>query len=131
MALRYGARAMRTICLLSLSLSLFPVARASARADEEEVPERLTLDDAVRIARRSHPTVLSAQRGEDVAVAREREGMAPLLPSLTASFGYLPQTANSNLTPSLARSLASGSSSSNGSNVSLVPGHNYRPTLIV
>ena len=91
-----------------------------ARADSE-LPERLTIDEAVRIARRSHPTVRAARRGEDVAQARVHEGLAPMLPSLTASASYNPQTANSSLSPAFAAALA-GSSSGVSVGVTCRPG---------
>src|SRR5262245_40702456 len=57
------------------------------------------------MARSRHPTV-EAQRGQ-VAIARARssQALASLLPSLTGSFGYLPQTANLVVTPPIARQL--------------------------
>jgi outer membrane protein TolC len=73
---------------------------AGARADPV-----LTLEDAIRTARRNHPSV-EAQRGQ-VAIARGRtqQAAAGLLPYLTGSFGYQPQTPNLIVTPSIARTL--------------------------
>ncbi|HWE29489.1 MAG TPA: TolC family protein, partial [Polyangia bacterium] len=67
----------------------------------------LTLGDAIRAARAHHPTV-EAQRGQ-VLVARGRgeQAFAPLLPYLTGSVGYQPQTANLVATPPLQQDLLS------------------------
>jgi outer membrane protein len=65
----------------------------------------LTLDDAIKMARRRHPTV-QAQRGQVLSArARGEQALAGLLPYVNGSFGYLPQTANLVITPSIAREL--------------------------
>jgi outer membrane protein TolC len=97
-------RAAYPFALLVLTLA------GHAGAETAPAPtERLTVEDAVRMARANHPTVGAARRGEDVARARVREAWAPILPSLQGSFGYLPQTANPSFGPSFARALSAGS----------------------
>jgi outer membrane protein len=73
----------------------------------------LTLADAIRIARSHHPTV-EAQRGQALAARGRREqALAALLPFLTGSFGYQPQTANLIPTPALQRDLFTSTGTDN------------------
>lgn len=93
---------MRVVALACLLLLLLlPSTRLWADA--------LTLSDAVKLARAHHPTV-EAQRGQVIAAhGRSEQALARLLPSLTGSFGYLPQTANLVATPQLTRELITAS----------------------
>jgi outer membrane protein len=69
-------------------------------------PERLTLDDAVRIALANQPSLGAARAGRDAAAARTREAWAAFFPSVLGSFAYNPQTANFAATPAFARIFA-------------------------
>ncbi len=80
---------------------------AAARA--EEPPERLTIDDAVRIARANHPAVAAARAGVQAAGARVQQGWAPFSPSLLGTFAWNPQTANFAASPAFNRVIGSGS----------------------
>ncbi len=65
----------------------------------------LTLDDAIRIARRNHPTV-DAQRAQVVSArGRTEQAAAGLLPYLTGGFVYQPQTPNYAATPAVQQTL--------------------------
>jgi outer membrane protein TolC len=71
--------------------------------------QTLTLEDAIRIARSHHPTV-QAQRGQVMATrARKEQALAALLPFVTGTFGYEPQTPNLPITPAISRELVSNS----------------------
>jgi len=74
-----------------------------ARADDT-----LTLEQAVELARRQHPTV-DAQRAQAAAAqARTEQSVSGLFPSLTGSLAYQPQTANYAPAPPVARTIARG-----------------------
>lgn len=68
--------------------------------------ERLTLADAIRIARQLHPTVRGQRAQFDVARARTVEQVSGFVPGLTGSFQYVPQTANFAATPGFKRVLS-------------------------
>lgn len=79
------------------------LAAGSARA--EPPPSRLTVEDAVRIALSNHPNLAAARALREAAAARTREAWSLLLPALTGSFTYNPQTANAAFTPAFQRAL--------------------------
>jgi outer membrane protein len=91
-----------------LATALLLLCTAAARA-EEETPERLTVDDAVRIARANHPSVAAARAGVEAAGARHQQAWAPFLPLVTGSLAWQPQTANFAASPAFSRALAGGS----------------------
>ena len=68
--------------------------------------ERLTLADAIRIAKQIHPTVRGQRAQFDVARARTVEQVSGFVPGLTGTFQYLPQTANFAATPGFKRVLS-------------------------
>src|SRR5262245_16463036 len=90
-----------------LPIALILCCSLAARA--EESPERLTVDDAVRIARANHPSVAVARAGAEVAGARHQQSWAPFLPGLTGSLAWQPQTANFAASPAFTRALSGGS----------------------
>lgn len=53
----------------------------------QDLPPRLTLEDALRIARSYNPQYRQALAERDVAAAQRRQGLGALLPTLNASFG--------------------------------------------
>jgi outer membrane protein TolC len=63
----------------------------------------LTLDEAVRIARTSHPKVDAARAQLDVARAQLARATSAFLPALTGGIGYSPQTGNTLTPPGLKR----------------------------
>ncbi|HVU50459.1 MAG TPA: TolC family protein [Polyangia bacterium] len=72
-------------------------------AAQPETP--LTLQDAVRLARKNHPTI-EARRGEAAsAYGRQEQALARLLPFAQASAAYEPTTPNLVITPSQARTV--------------------------
>src|SRR5438105_15227587 len=79
-----------------------------------EGPQRLPVDEAGRIALAHQPSLAAARASVDAAHARTRQAWSALLPSVTGSFVYNPQTANFAATPAFARLLA-GSAISTGS----------------
>ncbi|MGH7720881.1 MAG: TolC family protein [Gemmatimonadaceae bacterium] len=54
----------------------------------QEPPARLSLDDALRIARERNPAYLRTLNDRDVAAAQERQGWGAFLPSLRANVGF-------------------------------------------
>jgi outer membrane protein len=85
-----------------------PDASITRSAHGQDLPERLTLEDAVRIAMANHPTLGVARNNEEAARARVRQAWSAFLPSFTGSFGYLPQTANFAASPQFQRLFLSG-----------------------
>ncbi len=73
---------MRSILLAALFSTLAPLA---ARA--QELPARLTLEDALRIARSYNPQYRQVLTEREVAAAQRRQGLGALLPTLSANFG--------------------------------------------
>lgn len=71
------------------------LAALPAPALAQEVPARLTLDDALRLARANNPVYRQALNDVDVAAAQAREGLGALLPNLNASVGFNGQNARS------------------------------------
>ena len=65
----------------------------------------LSLDEAVRVARASHPKVDAARAQLDVARAQLSQATAGFLPGLTGAVGYLPQSSNTEPRPGLRRLL--------------------------
>jgi outer membrane protein len=59
-----------------------------------DTPPRLTVEDAVRLARRRHPSVEAQRAAIAGARARVLQAQAAFLPFFTASLAYEPQTAN-------------------------------------
>lgn len=57
----------------------------SSELGAQQVPARLSLEDALRIARANNPAVKRATNELDVASAEERRALAAFLPSLNAS----------------------------------------------
>jgi outer membrane protein len=65
----------------------------------------LTLEEAIRIARRNHP-IVEAQRAQvTIASGRGEQALAGLLPYLTGGGAYEPQTPNYVATPAVSRAL--------------------------
>lgn len=56
----------------------------AARAAAQEVPARLTLEDALRIAQQRNPAYRQALNDVDVAAAEERAGWGEFLPTFDA-----------------------------------------------
>jgi len=54
----------------------------------QEIPDRLTLDDALRLARLHNPQFLQVLNDLEVAAAQERQGWGALLPTASASLGF-------------------------------------------
>jgi outer membrane protein len=74
------------------------LAAAPARAETS-----LSLEDAIAMARRRHPTLGAGRAQVEIARARRDQALAGFVPSATGSFAYVPQTANFVLTPSFGR----------------------------
>jgi len=73
---------------LMVGLLLLPAALAGqARTTERTLPEVVTLDDAIRIARANNPTYLARANDEGVATWQVRQAYGNFLPSVTASGG--------------------------------------------
>jgi outer membrane protein len=72
---------MRPIIIAALITFLAPLAAAA-----QDLPARLTLEDALRIARSHNPQFRQALTERDVAEAQRRQGLGALLPTLSASF---------------------------------------------
>jgi outer membrane protein len=83
---------------------LFPIVALAAAAPARA--ERLTLADAIRMARQNHPTVQGQRAQLDIARARTTEAVAGFAPGLTGNFSYVPQTANFAATPGFKRVLS-------------------------
>ncbi len=58
------------------------------------LPESLTLDEALALARQHRPALRQARAQADAADARARQALAPLLPTLSLGLGYSRSTAN-------------------------------------
>jgi outer membrane protein len=113
----------RRLLLLALLIKIPAAADVPPEAlpsTSTTVPERLTLEDAVRVALANHPTLGVARQNEEAARARVRQAWAAFIPSLTGSFGYLPQTANFAASPQFQRLFLSGPSVAVG--VTCTPG---------
>jgi len=78
---------MRIVVVAAFSL----LAASSARA--QEVPERLSLEDALRIARANSPAYSQAVNQLESAAAQQRVGWGQLLPSLSTSLSFSASTA--------------------------------------
>jgi outer membrane protein len=65
--------------------------------------DTLTLDEAVKLARGRHPSVMQQRAQLEAARARLSQARALFLPSLTGGVAYQPQTANPALTPQFLR----------------------------
>jgi outer membrane protein, protease secretion system len=59
----------------------------AASMGAQEIPSRLTLDDALRIAEARNPSYLRAQQERDATLAGGRRSMGAFLPSLSVSAG--------------------------------------------
>jgi outer membrane protein TolC len=86
---------------------LLPLLLSSGAARAQSI-ERLTVDDAVRIALGNQPLMAAAGAQLDGAAARTRQAWALFFPYVQGSFAYNPQTANFAATPAFARVLAGG-----------------------
>ncbi|HEX7090444.1 MAG TPA: TolC family protein [Longimicrobiales bacterium] len=60
---------------------------AAGPAAPQDAPTRLTLEDALRIARQRNPAHLRVQNDADVTAVAERAAWSQFLPTLSASFG--------------------------------------------
>lgn len=98
----------------SLVLVLFLVAGRSVAAPVSS-RRTVTLDEALRTARATHPSARRAQAETAAAASRARQALAPLLPQVGASASYQRSTANYSSRP--------------GSLPSSVPGSSPDPTL--
>lgn len=58
------------------------------------LPDVLTLDEALRQAEAHHPSLAQARAGTEVAEARARQALAPLLPQASFNLSYSRSTAN-------------------------------------
>lgn len=70
-----------------LLIGLFVLGLAS-ELGAQQVPARLSLEDALRIARVNNPAVRRAANDVDVASAEERRAFAAFLPNLNASLNF-------------------------------------------
>ncbi len=68
---------------------LLSAARASAA-----LPESLSLEEAVQLAKDRQPALRAARAQAEAAVARSREAFAPMLPTISAGLSYSRSTAN-------------------------------------
>lgn len=73
---------MRFFCIVVCLLSLAPGVLA------QEAPSRLTLEDAIRLAREHNPEFRQVLNDVDVAVASERAAWGALFPSVSASLSF-------------------------------------------
>ncbi|HZD04081.1 MAG TPA: TolC family protein [Longimicrobiales bacterium] len=73
-----------------MPLALLAAAWAVTALLAQDVPSRLTLEDALRLARESNPTYLSQKNDQGVADWRVREAYGAFLPTVTSggSMGY-------------------------------------------
>jgi outer membrane protein len=69
--------------------------------------EALTVEDAVRIARKNHPNIGAAQAALQAQRARGQEAASGFWPGATGNFTWNPQTANFVSTPGFTRALRS------------------------
>src|SRR4051812_2358183 len=74
-----------------------------ARADD-----LLTLERAIQLARAQHPTVDAQRAQAAITRARVQQATAGLLPFITGSFAYQPQTPNYAPSPAQRRAIARG-----------------------
>lgn len=75
---------MKSRILAVLALVLAPAAAAA----QPEVPQVLTLEDALRIARANNPEYLKVLNDEDVAASNVRRAWGQLLPSVNTSMSW-------------------------------------------
>lgn len=73
---------------MRIRILLAAVLLTAMPAEAQEVPERLTLEDAVRIAKANNPNYLQTLNDVDVAAARERQGWGAFLPDLSTSLNF-------------------------------------------
>ncbi len=71
---------------VALAAALVLLALAATTLVAQEVPERLTLDDAIRLATGHNPDYLSTKNDEGVADWRVREAYGRFLPTANAGF---------------------------------------------
>src|SRR5690606_21516671 len=79
---RENRTAMRFFCIVVCLLSLAPGVLA------QDAPSRLTLEDAIRLARGHTPEFRQVLNDVDVAVASERAAWGALFPSVSASLSF-------------------------------------------
>jgi len=73
---------MRPLLLIGFIALYIPVSLPA-----QEVPARLSLEEALRLAQRFNPQHRQVTAERDLAAAQRRQGIGGLLPSLSASFG--------------------------------------------
>src|SRR5512133_1920833 len=79
---------MRILPLAALALvAVAPLAHAQTTTTRSPSDARLTLDEAVNVARRNNPVYLSQANNRRTAEAAVRSARGALLPSADASFG--------------------------------------------
>jgi len=89
------ARALFVFCLCAQAASAQAQAEPAAPALPASGPQpTLSLEEALRTARAHQPQLRQAHAGTQAADARVAEARAPLLPQLTAQYGYQRLTAN-------------------------------------
>lgn len=95
----------------ALLVAVLSVALAAPRTAlaEGPPPQRLTVEEAVRVALRNHPNLAAARQQLAAAHAVTNQAWSALGPGLTGSFAYQPQTANFAGTPAFNRILSAGS----------------------
>jgi len=81
---------------LIVSALVLPALAAGA---ETQVPQVLSLDTALRIARENQPQLVQARAQSDAAQARVGTALSPLLPQVVGSAGYQRGTANTTSRP--------------------------------
>lgn len=72
----------------SLLIGVCLLALCTRQAGAQEVPARLGLEDAIRIARTHNPQFRQVTNDREIAAARERQNIGGLLPDLSASIGF-------------------------------------------
>lgn len=65
-----------------------------ASAARAALPETLSLDEALALARQRQPSLRAARAQADVSTARAREALAPILPTVSLAIGYSQSTGN-------------------------------------
>lgn len=80
-----------------LALTAFLLVAAAAPSSAQQVPEDLSLDQAIAIARENNPQLLRARNDEVAADWQVREAYGGLLPSASASAGASWQGSGENL----------------------------------
>jgi outer membrane protein len=74
-------------------------------AEPPTSPQKLTLKDAIEIARANHPTVEAASGQVTASYGRKQQALARLLPFVQAGVTYQPTTPNLVVTPAQSRAI--------------------------